>query len=34
MGRFRDANGLPRAYWEAKDTDDNLDQEITQVGDD
>ncbi len=27
-GTIRDANGLPRGYWEAKDTDDNLDQEI------
>jgi predicted helicase len=27
-GTIRDANGLPRAYWEAKDTDDNLDKEI------
>lgn len=27
-GTIRDANGLPRAYWEAKDTDDDLDVEI------
>jgi predicted helicase len=27
-GTIRDSNGLPRGYWEAKDTDDNLDQEI------
>jgi predicted helicase len=27
-GTIRDANGLPRAYWEAKDTDDDLDKEI------
>jgi len=27
-GTIRDGNGLPRAYWEAKDTDDDLDQEI------
>jgi predicted helicase len=27
-GTIRDTNGLPRAYWEAKDTDDDLDVEI------
>ena len=27
-GTIRDGNGLPRGYWEAKDTDDNLDAEI------
>jgi hypothetical protein len=27
-GTIRDSHGLPRAYWEAKDTDDDLDQEI------
>jgi predicted helicase len=27
-GTIRDGNGLPRAYWEAKDTDDDLDVEI------
>ncbi len=27
-GTIRDGNGLPRAYWEAKDTDDDLGQEI------
>ena len=27
-GTIRDANGLPRGYWEAKDTDDDLDEEI------
>lgn len=27
-GTIRDGNGLPRAYWEAKDTDDDLDREI------
>jgi predicted helicase len=27
-GTIRDGNGLPRGYWEAKDTDDHLDQEI------
>jgi hypothetical protein len=27
-GTIRDSNGLPRGYWEAKDTDDNLDIEI------
>lgn len=27
-GTIRDGNGLPRAYWEAKDTSDNLDLEI------
>lgn len=27
-GTIRDGNGLPRGYWEAKDTDDDLDQEI------
>jgi hypothetical protein len=27
-GTIRDGNGLPRAYWEAKDTDDDIDQEI------
>jgi predicted helicase len=25
---IRDRNGLPRGYWEAKDTDDDLDEEI------
>lgn len=27
-GTIRDGNGLPRGYWEAKDTDDDLDEEI------
>ena len=27
-GTIRDGNGLPRGYWEAKDTDDDLDAEI------
>ena len=27
-GTFRDSNSLPRGYWEAKDTKDNLDTEI------
>jgi predicted helicase len=27
-GTIRDGNGLPRAYWEAKDTNDDLDAEI------
>lgn len=27
-GTIRDSHGLPRAYWEAKDTDDDLEQEI------
>src|SRR5439155_20717098 len=27
-GTIRDGNGLPRGFWEAKDTDDNLDREI------
>jgi hypothetical protein len=27
-GTIRDGNGLPRAYWEAKDTSDDLDVEI------
>jgi predicted helicase len=27
-GTIRDGNGLPRGYWEAKDTDDDLDKEI------
>jgi predicted helicase len=27
-GTIRDTNGLPRAYWEAKDTDDDLNVEI------
>jgi hypothetical protein len=27
-GTIRDGNGLPRAYWEAKDTNDILDVEI------
>ena len=27
-GTIRDGNGLPRGYWEAKDTDDDLDREI------
>jgi hypothetical protein len=27
-GTIRDGNGLPRAYWEAKDTNDILDIEI------
>jgi predicted helicase len=27
-GTIRDGNGLPRAYWEAKDTNDDLDVEI------
>jgi predicted helicase len=27
-GTIRDGNGLPRAYWEAKDTSDDLDAEI------
>jgi predicted helicase len=29
-GTIRDGNGLPRAYWEAKDTDDDLDVEIAK----
>src|SRR5260370_305057 len=29
-GTLRDANSLPRGYWEAKDTDDNLDAEISK----
>jgi predicted helicase len=29
-GTIRDGNGLPRAYWEAKDTNDNLDVEIAK----
>ncbi len=29
-GTIRDGNGLPRGYWEAKDTDDNLDAEIAE----
>ncbi|HLH36410.1 MAG TPA: type ISP restriction/modification enzyme [Alloacidobacterium sp.] len=29
-GTIRDGNGLPRGYWEAKDTDDNLDEEIAK----
>jgi hypothetical protein len=27
-GTIRDGSGIPRANWEAKDTDDDLDQEI------
>src|SRR5438552_1060343 len=27
-GTLRDANGLPRGYWEAKDTKDDLEAEI------
>ena len=27
-GTIRDGNGLPRGYWEAKDTDDDLNEEI------
>ena len=27
-GTIRDGNSLPRGYWEAKDTDDDLDEEI------
>jgi predicted helicase len=29
-GTIRDGNGLPRGYWEAKDTDDDLDEEIAK----
>lgn len=29
-GTIRDRNGLPRGYWEAKDTDDDLDEEINK----
>jgi predicted helicase len=29
-GTIRDGNGLPRAYWEAKDSSDNLDLEIAK----
>lgn len=29
-GTIRDQNGLPRAYWEAKDTNDVLDVEIAK----
>ena len=29
-GTMRDPNSLPRGYWAAKDTDDDLDTEITK----
>jgi len=29
-GTMRDSNSLPRGYWEAKDTGDDLDTEITK----